>query len=162
MVYLNAQVGYPIVALSDLVPLEEFKYSFSTMSRYLPKIMVEAGIVSSTSEVRRNRPDLCKIYPDDMTACEEITWGKKKLYVVVGKKIPVNIDTILSEDPNVQSWIYLGGFDNPVVIQNVKNQDKLCTASQRKYNIPIVTDSFGNNIPASGNDYCQSMIINYC
>lgn len=86
MAALNVQVGYPIVPLSELIPVEEFSDTISTMSRYLPKIMVEAGIVSSTSEVRRNRPDLCKMYPDDMTTCEEIKWGKKRLYVVVGKK----------------------------------------------------------------------------
>ena len=49
MAALNVQVGYPIVPLSELIPVEEFSDTISTMSRYLPKIMVEAGIVSSTS-----------------------------------------------------------------------------------------------------------------
>lgn len=161
MAYLNVQVGYPIVALSDLIPREEFPDSFSTMSRYLPKIMVEAGIVSSTSEVRRNRPELCKAYPADMTTCEEIKWGKKRLYVVVGKKVPVNLDDELKDDPNIHSWVYLSEY-NSVACVNPKNHDKIITGSQYKYGIPIVTDSSGNNIPASGKDYCQGMIIHYC
>lgn len=161
MSYLNVQVGYPIVPLSDLIPREEFPDSFSTVSRYLPKIMVEAGIVSSTSEVRRNRPELCKIYPDDMTTCEEIKWGKKRLYVVVGKKIPMNIEDDLLNDPNVHS-ICLVDYGSPITRANPKNQDKIITGSQYKYGIPIVTDSSGNSIPASGKDYCQAMIINYC
>lgn len=162
MAYLNVQVGYPIVPLSDLIPKEEFPDSFSTMSRYLPKIMVEAGIVSSTSEVRRNQPELCKTYPDDMTTCEEIKWGKKRLYVIVGKKTPINLDDELTDDPNVHSWSYLGKYDSPVTCMNPNNQTKIITGSQYKYGIPIVTDSSGNNIPASGKEYCQAMIINYC
>lgn len=161
MAYLNVQVGYPIVALSDLIPKEEFPDSFSTMSRYLPKIMVEAGIVSSTSEVRRNRPELCKTYPNDMTTCEEIKWGKKRLYIVVGKKVPVNLDDELKDDPNIHSWVYLSEF-NSTAYTNPKNRDKIITGSQYKYGIPIVTDSSGNNIPASGKEYCQGMIIHYC
>lgn len=161
MTYLNVQVGYPIVSLSDLIPREEFPDSFSTMSRYLPKIMVEAGIVSSTSEVRRNRPELCKTYPNDMTTCEEIKWGKKRLYVVVGKKVPINIVDDLLSDPNVHS-VCLQGYGSPVTQVNPNNQDKIITGSQYKYGIDIVTDSSGNSIPASGKDYCQAMIVNYC
>lgn len=162
MAYLNVQVGYPIIALSDLIPIGEFMDSFSTMTRYLPKIMVEAGIVSSTSEVRRNRPELCKTYPDDMTTCEEIKWGKKRLYVVVGKKAPMNWDDELKNDPNIHSWVYLGKYYSPETYANLNNQTKIITGSQYKYGIPIVTDSFGNGIPASGKEYQQAMIINYC
>lgn len=161
MTYLNAQVGYPIVALSDLIPLEEFPNSFSTETRYLPKIMVEAGIVSSISEVRRNRPELCKMYPDNMTTCEEIKWGKKHLYVVVGRKVPINMDDVLKNDPDVHSWQYISPY-NSTFYHNSNNSNKLCTKTVRKYSIPIVHDSYRNNILASGKEYCDEMIINYC
>ena len=66
----NVMVGYPIVALSDLIPPNEFNETLVTSTRYLPKILVEAGIVKSTSEVRRNRKDLDITFPDDMTDCK--------------------------------------------------------------------------------------------
>ena len=74
--YQNVQVGYPIVATSDLIPLNEFNETLMTSTRYLPKILVEAGIVKSTSEVRRNRKDLNITFPDDMTDCITVKWGK--------------------------------------------------------------------------------------
>ena len=72
----NVMVGYPIVALSDLIPLNEFNETLVTSTRYLPKILVEAGVVKSTFEVYRNRKDLVIIFPDDMTDCITVKWGK--------------------------------------------------------------------------------------
>ena len=87
----NVMVGYPIVALSDLIPPNEFNETLVTSTRYLPKILVEAGIVKSTSEVRRNRKDLDITFPDDMTDCITVKWGKKFLYIIIGKKEPVDL-----------------------------------------------------------------------
>ena len=36
----------------------ERKQTLFTQTRFLPAILKEAGIVNSTSEIRRNRPDL--------------------------------------------------------------------------------------------------------
>lgn len=159
MAALNVQVGYPIVALSELIPMEEFSDSISTMTRYLPKIMVEAGIVSSTSEVRRNRPDLCKMYPDDMTTYEEIKWGKKRLYIVVGKEAPINFEDIWKSDDNVYSWQY---HDQTHEIYT--NPDRVLTdhpKAKAYWGIPIVTEE---SIPviASGKEYSYGVTILYC
>lgn len=53
-----------------------------TEERFLPKLMVQAGIVKSINEVRRNRPELVKSLdtPDFL----EIKWGKKRLFIQVG------------------------------------------------------------------------------
>lgn len=159
MAALNVQVGYPIIPLSELVPIEEFSDSISTMTRYLPKIMVEAGIVSSTSEVRRNRPDLCKMYPDDMTTCEEIKWGKKRLYVVVGKKTPVDYDSIYENDENVHSWEY--GDCGRVVYTNDENPLTDHPKMKTYWGIDIVRQN-NDYIVASGKDYASCVVVCYC
>ena len=160
MAALNVQVGYPIVPLSELIPVEEFSDTISTMSRYLPKIMVEAGIVSSTSEVRRNRPDLCKMYPDDMTTCEEIKWGKKRLYIVVGKKTPIDLGKIYEEDENVHSYKYHSPFQTLVFT----NPDHPLTAhafTKTYWGMYIVYE--GNTpIVASGKEYTYGVRVLYC
>lgn len=159
MAALNVQVGYPIVPLSELVPIEEFPNTISTMTRYLPKIMVEAGIVASTSEVRRNRPDLCKTYPANMTTCEEIKWGKKRLYVVVGKKTPTNFEELWKNDPNVYSWQYHDYTHEVCTNSNHKLTDH--PKAKSYLGIPIVTE--GNTpIVASGNEHIYGVTVLYC
>lgn len=44
--------------------------------------MKEAGMVSSTSIVRKNKPEL--VITLDKLDCLLIKWGKKYLYIVVG------------------------------------------------------------------------------
>ena len=116
--YQNVQVGYPIVAISDLIPADEFDQTIGTETRYLPKIMVEAGIVKSTSEVRRNRPDLCITFPDDMIDCITVKWGKKFLYIVIGKKEPVDLiseyfkdESFVAYSTDTVNWEFKPGFD---------------------------------------------------
>ena len=55
-----------------------------TSTRYLPNVMKEAGIVQSTREVRRNRPELCRNL--DERDFIELKWGKRFLFIVVGEK----------------------------------------------------------------------------
>lgn len=116
--FQNVMIGYPIVALSDLIPINEFNETLVTSTRYLPKIMVEAGIVQSTSEVRRNRPDLCITFPDDMTDCITVKWGKKFLYIIIGKKEPVDLiseyfkdDSFVAYSIDTVNWEFKPGFD---------------------------------------------------
>lgn len=54
-----------------------------TQERYLPKIMVECGIVKSANEVRRNQPKLC-ITLGNSPDFKEIKWGKRKLWIAIG------------------------------------------------------------------------------
>lgn len=107
-IFRNVQVGFPIVYTSDLIPANEFNETLVTSTRYLPKIMVEAGIVSSTSEVRRNRPDLCITFPDDMTDCIEVKWGKKFLYIIIGKKDPKDPLDFYATDENLIGYSFDG------------------------------------------------------
>lgn len=116
--YHNVMVGYPIVALSDLIPLDEFNETLVTSTRYLPKILVEAGVVKSTFEVYRNRKDLVIRFPDDMTDCITVKWGKTFLYIVIGNRHPFNILEMYLDDPSFigisfdgMDWQYNGGFD---------------------------------------------------
>lgn len=86
----NVVVGSPIVSISSLLAFDEAdweenekKNTLFTDTRYLPAIMKEAGIVQSTSEVRRNRPELCVNL--NKLDCIDLKWGKKFLYIVVGE-----------------------------------------------------------------------------
>lgn len=54
-----------------------------TTDRYLPSVLKEAGVVPSTSEVKRNRPDLCRTLNQIETFF--VNWGKKRIYVIVGR-----------------------------------------------------------------------------
>ena len=116
--YHNVMVGYPIVALSDLIPLDEFNETLVTSTRYLPKILVEAGVVKSTSEVYRNRNDLVIIFPDDMTDCITVKWGKTFLYIVIGKKEPADLiseyfkdESFVAYSTDTVNWEFKPGFD---------------------------------------------------
>lgn len=54
-----------------------------TQERFLPAILVEAGIVKSRGEVRRNKPELC-VELNDLD-CITVKWGKQKIYIIVGE-----------------------------------------------------------------------------
>lgn len=88
--FMNVVVGKPLVPPQSLLALDEQDWknneqpqTLFTESRYLPAILKEAGVVSSTSEVRKNKPELniSLEYPD----CLWVKWGKKKIYIVVGE-----------------------------------------------------------------------------
>ena len=49
---------------------------------FLKEMQYKYGFISSTSEVKRNRPDLWRTF--DKIDCEEIKIGKKRLFIVVG------------------------------------------------------------------------------
>lgn len=88
--FLNVVIGKPLVDPKTLLALDDFDWknneqpqTLFTETRYLPAVMKEAGVVQSTSEVRKNRPDLniSLENPD----CLWVKWGKKRLYVIVGE-----------------------------------------------------------------------------
>lgn len=86
----NVVVGKPIVDVSGLLATDEKdwesnekKNTLFTETRYLPAIMKEAGIVQSTGEVRRNKPEFCISL--DKLDCINLKWGKKFLFIVVGE-----------------------------------------------------------------------------
>ena len=57
---------------NDWNEIEKDKTLF-TDEKFIPRIMVQAGIVNSVSEVRRNRPDLMR--EGEESSCEIIKWG---------------------------------------------------------------------------------------
>ena len=85
----NVIIGKPIVDFVGLIASDEedwinneYDNTLFTETRFLPAVMKEAGIVSSISEVRRNRPELCVTL--NSLDCINLKWGKKFLYIVVG------------------------------------------------------------------------------
>ena len=56
---------------------------YYTEERFLPKLMVDLGIVKSISEVRRNQPKLVKKL--DSLDYIELKWGKNYLFILVGE-----------------------------------------------------------------------------
>ena len=87
--FLNIVVGKPMVDPKELLSENDDVWenvekpaTLFTETKWLPAIMKEAGIVQSTGEVKRNRPELCiELNKPD---CFWLKWGKKKLYVIVG------------------------------------------------------------------------------
>lgn len=87
----NIVVGNPIVDVSSLLATDnkdweenEKKTTLFTETRWLPAIMKDAGIVQSTSEIRRNKPELC-IELNELD-CMNVKWGKKSVFIIVGEK----------------------------------------------------------------------------
>lgn len=82
-------IGQPIVAPWYIFCKEKYEWDsvkddiYYTEERFLPKIMVDLGIVKSISEVKRNQPQLM-CYLDKLDYLE-IKWGKNKLFILVGK-----------------------------------------------------------------------------
>ena len=88
--FQNVVIGKPIVDIESLLAVDkndweenEKKNTLFTETRFLPAIMKEAGIVQSTSEVRRNKPEL--MINLNKLDCINLKWGKKYLYIVVGE-----------------------------------------------------------------------------
>lgn len=85
----NVVVGKPIVNEYQIFAIDindweknEKEKTLYTDERYLPKIMVDCGIVKSISEVRRNKPQLCIVL--NSLDFIELKWGKRKLWIIVG------------------------------------------------------------------------------
>lgn len=86
----NIVIGNPIYDpieifardMKDWTSVEQQKTLFTEV-RYLPQLLVITGIVKSTSEVKRNKPELCvELHNLDFI---KIKWGKKFLHILVGE-----------------------------------------------------------------------------
>ena len=86
----NVVIGTPLVEPWELFSTSkedfekfELKDTLFTDERFLPAVLVEAGVVPSRNEVRRNKPELYKFLngPDFI----EVKWGKNKIFIAVGK-----------------------------------------------------------------------------
>lgn len=88
--FQNVVVGKPIIEVETLFATDkkdweenERQNTLFTETRFLPSIMKEAGIVKSTGEVRRNRPEL--MITLNSLDFLKIKWGKRYLYIAVGE-----------------------------------------------------------------------------
>ena len=86
----NIVIGKPIVEPWSLISedKEEFeqfdkKDTLFTNELFLPAVLVEAGVVKSRNEVRKNKPELCITF--DKLDCRWIKWGKNRIWIVIGE-----------------------------------------------------------------------------
>ena len=86
----NIVIGKPLVESWSLISLseEDFEkndkeYTMFTEERFLPTLLVSAGIVKSKSEVKRNKPEFWIAL--NTLDCLWIKWGKSKIYIIVGE-----------------------------------------------------------------------------
>ena len=87
----NIVIGKPLVDEADLFSLSnedwfknEAEKTFWTNERFLPRILVDIGIFPSTSEVRRNKPELVKTL-DKVDFIELKVTKKRKIWIAVGE-----------------------------------------------------------------------------
>lgn len=90
MWFQNVVIGTPLCNPATLISdnfndweSDDKAQTLFTETRWLPAVLKEAGVVPSTNEVRRNRPDLCR----ELNQVETffVNWGKKRVYIIVGK-----------------------------------------------------------------------------
>lgn len=88
----NIVIGNPIVDPKDMFAISDDDWEFLekektyyTNERFLPRILVDLGIYPSTSEIRRNKPELVKSL-DNLDFIDGLTAKKKrKLWILVGE-----------------------------------------------------------------------------
>lgn len=91
MAYIeNVVIGKPIVSPHEMFSTgfqdwkdNELEKTLFTDERFLPKILVDIGFTTSTSEIRRNRKDLVKTL--DSLDFLEVKLGKKRCWILVGE-----------------------------------------------------------------------------
>ena len=90
MAFQNVVIGKPIadpalMLAEDTSDWEanEKPNTLFTETRSLARVLVEAGVVKSVSEVRRNQPKL--IVELDTPDLVKIKWGKKFVWILVGQ-----------------------------------------------------------------------------
>lgn len=88
----NIVIGTPIAEPSGMFALDnddweriEKDKTFYTNGRFLPRLLVELGIYSSISEIRRNKPNLM-VNLDKVDFLDNLKVSKKRrLWILVGK-----------------------------------------------------------------------------
>lgn len=90
IMFQNIVIGKPLVEPWQLISnsKEEFekfdkKNTLFTNERFLPKLLVDAGIVKSNSEVKRNKPELWINL--NIIDCIWVKWGKQKIFIIIGE-----------------------------------------------------------------------------
>lgn len=73
-------IGKPLSIDPDLFGLDD-PHTFEL--RFLPKILVELGIAKSTSDIKRNRPDLWVTFGDNEKGFFQFKLGKERITLLV-------------------------------------------------------------------------------
>ena len=86
----NIVIGKPLVDAWTLISSTEEEFEKSdkndtlfTEERFLPALLVDAGVVKSRGEVKRNKPELCISL--DKPDCLWVKWGKQRIFIIVGE-----------------------------------------------------------------------------
>ena len=77
----NIIVGSPLVDL-DKLGIQESENTIFENERFLPRLLVKYGFFKSTSQLRKNRPDLWREL--NSINFEEIKIGHKRVWIVTG------------------------------------------------------------------------------
>lgn len=117
--FLNVVIGKPLVSPESLLALDQVDWecvereqTMFTETRYLPAIMKEAGIVSSTNEVRKNKPE----YNVTMDTKFELSFIDAMKLVLNGKFV---------QGENFVWNVYLAEKDGIVMINSFHGEDML-------------------------------------
>jgi len=78
----NIIIGTPLVSLSQL-GITQSEFTITDEEKFLPKLLVKYGFFKSTSQLRKNRPDLWRTL--DKPDFEEIKISHKRVWIVVGE-----------------------------------------------------------------------------
>ena len=78
----NNVIGTPLVDLK-LLGIEDDEITVFETERFLPKLLKEYGLFKSTSQIRKNRPDL--FIELDKIDFIELKIGHKRLWIIVGE-----------------------------------------------------------------------------
>jgi len=78
----NIIIGRPLTSIKSHDITKDENTAFDE-ERFLPKLLVKYGFFKSTSQIRKNRPDLWREL--SKVDCEELKIGYKKVYIVVGE-----------------------------------------------------------------------------
>ena len=86
----NIVIGKPLVEPWELISTSKKEFeqfdrrdTLFTEERFLPAVLVEAGVVKSRGEVKRNKPELCISL--DYLDCLWVKWGKQRIFIIVGE-----------------------------------------------------------------------------
>ena len=79
---MNIVIGEPLVSLESL-GIKENEEVFRTDEIFLPKILKQFGIFKSTSQVKKNRPDLWRELEEFEFTKLEI--GHKRIFIIKGE-----------------------------------------------------------------------------
>jgi len=77
----NIIIGSPLVYL-DKLGITENENTIFENERFLPRLLVKYGFFKSTSQLRKNRPDLWREL--NIIDFEEIKIGHKRVWIVTG------------------------------------------------------------------------------